>query len=92
MHQFLDYDGNITSGPGPTTIIWQNGPIINSQFNGASIEGVIRATLQRVKDLDHKVPHPMNKKVMHDLSGCLAYLDERTRDRYRRNTLGTDNP
>lgn len=89
MHQYpsITPDGCEAEG---MAIRWQQGPI-GASFNGASVEVVIRAAIQR---LDWFQAGPMrceqNREAIEHLHGALAALDARTRDRHQRGVLGRE--
>ncbi len=74
--------------PGGSVINWQHGPIGES-FNGATIEGVIRAAIMRTEELDRVIPCVENRDAAAALQAALHRLDARTRDRHDRGVMGT---
>jgi hypothetical protein len=73
----------------PRTVInWQHGPI-GEDFNGATVEGVLRAAILRLEDLNRAIPCSENGVAISHLNEALAALDRRTRDRYERGVMGT---
>jgi hypothetical protein len=87
MHQYPAHEPGHTYGPG-FDIRWQDGAI-GRDFNGATVEGVIRAVLHRMDDFQALLPCEENRQVIEHLNAALGCLDSRTRDRYRRGVMGT---
>lgn len=87
MHQFpihLPTEARL-----PASIIkWQDGPI-GDYFNGATVEGVVRAVIDRVTDLNSVLPCEENRQAVDLLNQVLEQFDKRTRDRYQRGVMGT---
>jgi hypothetical protein len=93
MHQFPGHTREHTTAEG-LDVRWQQGPIIGGQFNGASVEVVIRAAIARLEDFqrDEHTRCVENAAAIRHLNEALGDLDARTRDRYRRGVMGTEKP
>jgi len=70
-------------------IKWQDGPI-GDEFNGASVEVVLRAAAARLTQLNEKQHSIYNMKAISYINSAIAALDNRTRDRFNRGVLGTE--
>ena len=85
--------GGIAQGTG-IAIVWQNGPLgrgINRQEpNGAFVEGVIQAAIDRLEFFQHsKFACASNARALADLRSALAHLESRTIEREERGVEGT---
>lgn len=94
---FNDENGNpaggTTFGTG-ISITWQNGPLavdgVRREPNGAFVEGVIEAALDRIKYYQaSKFNCRENALAITKLEEALHWLDHRTRDREARSVEGT---
>lgn len=99
----LDENGNPaggeTNGRG-IRIRWQNGPLgrppLRQEPNGAFVEGVIEAALDRLRFYqtasDGRFACDENEKMIECLSNALEWADYRTEMRERRGVEGTHKP
>lgn len=106
MHQepinsehYTDSDGNPTGGVTTGTgfrIDWQHGPIGENARNGAMIEEVIEAVLDRLRFLNEtnnrKFSCRENSLAITDLESAQNWLYRRTRAREARGVEGTNKP
>jgi len=60
--------------------------------NGATVELVIRAAVQRLEDLESRVPAPENHQALVALNAAISHLERRTQRRANEGTLGTQLP
>jgi hypothetical protein len=99
----VDANGNPTGGHVKATgfsINWQSGPLgrgtERAEPNGAFVEGVIAAALQRLMFYQTaSYGHfacKQNMGAIYHLEQALRYLDERTRERETRQVEGTHTP
>ena len=97
---FNDENGNPAGGRVKGVgihIFWQNGPLgrgeERSKPNGAFVEGVINAAMQRIdyyqKACGGKFMCPENALAAKLLEEALYWLDYRTKDREKRGVEGT---
>ena len=97
MHQFPATTDERSTAEG-LTIIWQQGPLGAKNFgdpifNGATIEVVIRAALDRLAYYQRGATAcPENNQAIAHLQMALRALDDRTIDRFRRTVIGTEVP
>lgn len=80
---------NAMSAGAGIMILWQEGPIQDDLLNGATVEGVLRACVQRLTELQSEVPSSFNISAMANINQAIGYLEARTQDRHRRGVLGT---
>ena len=92
-----DQDGNpaggVSSGLG-FTISWQNGPLQRGDErlkpNGAFVETIIDAALERIRFYqDSKFACFENESAIFHLESALKWLEERTKNREKRQVEGT---
>lgn len=99
----VDADGNPTGGFTLATgieIKWQDGPLGRGETriapNGAFVEGVIQAAIGRLeffeRAADGKFSCEENRDAIHHLESALWELDERTKNREKRQVEGTHQP
>ena len=81
--------GGATSGLG-LAINWQNGPLQDGEANGATIEDVIGAAIERLEvfQANDKSKNAFNAQALVYLYNALTALQERTRDRLHRGVEG----
>jgi hypothetical protein len=92
MHQYPTYFpiDEKSDGPG-IQIDWQKGPI-GERFNGATPEGVIRCVIDRLTYFQSQLPCAENIKALACLHEAMGHLDTRTRERFLRGVMGTNEP
>ncbi len=69
-------------------IIWQEGTVTEVGTNGAQIEDVIEAALDRIRDLNGRFPCRENSLAITDLESARNWLYQRTHDRQARGVEG----
>lgn len=104
VHNYVDKDGNPAGGTVHGTglmIVWQDGPLQRGEGrrepNGAFVEGVIGAALQRLQFYQEgvtpggqgKFACRENEMAITKLEEALFWLYSRTADRERRGVEGT---
>jgi hypothetical protein len=77
----------ISTGKG-VLISWQNGAM-NLEENGATVELVLRACIDRLAALNTKLPHKENPVAVRHITSAIAALERRTADRSKRSVLGS---
>lgn len=96
-HDAVDADGNPAGGSTMATgisIRWQNGPLAvdgtRKEPNGAFVEDVIEAAIQRIEFYQRSKFHCLaNAVALGHLYAAREALEERTRDRTDRGVEGT---
>jgi hypothetical protein len=80
-------DGWVTGGTSEltnTTINWQSGPVVDGQYNGATIEEVLQAALDRLEAFqDSPAKCEENQAAIDFLDDALIALRDRTARRIR---------
>ncbi len=69
-------------------IEWQTGTVTEAGTNGAQVEDVIAAALDRLRDLNSHFPCRENSLAITDLESARNWLYQRTRDRQARGVEG----
>lgn len=81
--------GGLSSGPG-LLLSWQDGPIQNGEFTGATLEAVIVACKQRLSAFQStELGSAHNETALDHLEAALEALYARTADRRARGVEGT---
>lgn len=70
-------------------IRWQLGPVQHELLNGATVEGVLRACVQRLERLNSQVPSHYNLDAIRRINSAIGWLEDRTKERAHRGVLGT---
>lgn len=87
--------GGRTTGVG-IDITWQDGPLKDNPRNGAFVEGVIVAAIQRLEFYQNSCERRFNCRenalAITKLEEALHWLDHRTKARQLRNVEGTHTP
>jgi hypothetical protein len=90
---FQDQSGNPCGGTTSATglsISWQNGPVESGEPNGAFVETVVEAALDRLQFYQRgKFGSRQNSLAITKLEEALHWLQDRTAERERRGVLNT---
>lgn len=90
QHPSYDFVDDKARSIGTGIVIhWQQGPVVNERLNGATVEGVLRACVQRLNDLDARVTCLENTHAIIAINEAIGHLEARTKDRHRRGVMGT---
>ena len=93
MKQIPSYNPQTSTSTGTGLHVqWQNGPMVEGNENGATVELLIRACVQRLEGLDSFVPSDYNRTAIQHLNDAIVALENRTKDRARRGVMGTQYP